>query len=165
MPWTVAHQAPLSMGSLQARTLEWVLLNPGIEPRSPILQADSLLSEPINWANVSCFIAVKWLRRSKICLHLYGILIFWGCFKKSPQIWCLKTTETYSFIVLEDWSLKWRCQQGMSFLKSLGENQFHVTFLDLGGYCNICYFLAIDAITPIQVLYLHVQNCLCFLFL
>ena len=39
-------------GILQARTLEWVsfpspgdLLNPVIEPRSPTLQADSLLSE------------------------------------------------------------------------------------------------------------------------
>ena len=38
---------------LQARIVEWVaipfsrdLLNPGIEPRSPALQADSLLSEP-----------------------------------------------------------------------------------------------------------------------
>ena len=41
-------------GILQARTLEWVavpsstdLLNPRIEPRSPTLQADSLLSEPL----------------------------------------------------------------------------------------------------------------------
>ena len=25
-PWTVAHQAPLSMGILQARTLEWVIV-------------------------------------------------------------------------------------------------------------------------------------------
>ena len=40
-------------GILQARILEWVafpfsgdLPNPGIEPRSPALQADSLLSEP-----------------------------------------------------------------------------------------------------------------------
>ena len=40
-------------GILQARILEWVafpsprgLPNPGIEPRSPTLQADSLLSEP-----------------------------------------------------------------------------------------------------------------------
>ena len=40
-------------GSLQARILEWVafpfsrdLPNLGIEPRSPALQADSLLSEP-----------------------------------------------------------------------------------------------------------------------
>ena len=41
-------------GILQARILEWVailfspgdLSNPGIKPRSPVLQADSLLSEP-----------------------------------------------------------------------------------------------------------------------
>ena len=43
-PWTVAHQAPLSMGILQARILEWVavpysrvLPNPGTEPASPAL--------------------------------------------------------------------------------------------------------------------------------
>ena len=52
-PWTVAHQAPLSMGILQAWILEWVALcssrgssQPRIVPRSPVLQADSLLSEP-----------------------------------------------------------------------------------------------------------------------
>ena len=52
-PWTVAHKTPLSMGILQARILEWVecpppgdLPNAGIEPRSPALQADSLLAEP-----------------------------------------------------------------------------------------------------------------------
>ena len=92
-PWTLAHQAPLSMGTLQARILEWVampssrgstqprertqvssiiggffivwatkeaqeywgglpnpspeeLSDPGIEPGSPALQADSLPSEP-----------------------------------------------------------------------------------------------------------------------
>ena len=47
-PWTVALQAPLSMGILQARILEWVampsppghLLDPGIEP--VISQASSL---------------------------------------------------------------------------------------------------------------------------
>ena len=43
----------LSMAILQARTLEWVpcppprdLPNSGTEPRSPALQADSLLTEP-----------------------------------------------------------------------------------------------------------------------
>ena len=53
IPWTVTHQAPLSVEILQARTLEWVAMpspgdlpNPGIEPRSPLLQAGSLLSEP-----------------------------------------------------------------------------------------------------------------------
>ena len=51
-PWTVTHQAPLSMGILQARILEWVAMpscrdlpNPEIKPRSPALQADSLPSE------------------------------------------------------------------------------------------------------------------------
>ena len=52
-PWTVAHQAPLFMGILRARKLEWVAMlsstdlpNPGIKPRSPSLQSDSLPSEP-----------------------------------------------------------------------------------------------------------------------
>jgi len=52
-PWTVAPQAPLSMGF--SRQQDWSglpcpppgdLLNPGIEPRSPTLQADSLPDEP-----------------------------------------------------------------------------------------------------------------------
>ena len=48
-PWTVACQAPLSMGILQAGIWSgWPsaspgdLSDPGIEPRSPALQADSL---------------------------------------------------------------------------------------------------------------------------
>ena len=53
-PWTVAHQAPLSMGF--SRQEYWSeppccsprdLPNPGIKPRSPALQADSLPSEPL----------------------------------------------------------------------------------------------------------------------
>ena len=49
-PWTVAHQVPLSMGL--SRQQHWSglpcpppgdLLDPGIKPRSPALQADSLL--------------------------------------------------------------------------------------------------------------------------
>ena len=50
-PWTVAYQAPLSMGF--SRQEYWSgysfsgdLPEPGIEPRSPTLRADSLLSEP-----------------------------------------------------------------------------------------------------------------------
>ena len=52
-PWTVARQAPLSMGF--SRQEYWSglpfpspgdLLDPGIEPRSPSLQADSLPPEP-----------------------------------------------------------------------------------------------------------------------
>ena len=52
-PWTVAHQAPLSMG--MPRQEYWSglpcpppgdLPNPGIKPRSPTLQVEYLLSEP-----------------------------------------------------------------------------------------------------------------------
>ena len=51
--WTVAHQAPLSMEfSMQEHQSAYSFLSPGdlpeprIEPESPALQADSLLSEP-----------------------------------------------------------------------------------------------------------------------
>ena len=53
-PWTVAHQASLSMGF--SRQEYWGGLpfpspgefpDPGIEPRSPALQVDSLPSEPL----------------------------------------------------------------------------------------------------------------------
>ena len=52
-PWTVAYQAPPSMGF--SRQEYWSglpfpspgdLPDPGIEPRSPILEADALTSEP-----------------------------------------------------------------------------------------------------------------------
>ena len=52
-PWTVAHQAPLSMGFYSQEYWSGLpLLSPGhlsdpeIEPGSPVMQADSLLSEP-----------------------------------------------------------------------------------------------------------------------
>ena len=52
-PWTVAHQAPLSVGvhrqeycSEQSFPSSVDLPDPGIEPSFPTLQADSLLSEP-----------------------------------------------------------------------------------------------------------------------
>ena len=52
-PWAVAYQAPQSMGF--SRQEYWSALlfpspgdlpNPGMEPASPTLQVDSLLSEP-----------------------------------------------------------------------------------------------------------------------
>ena len=52
-PWTVAHHAPLSMGFSRQEYWSELLFpspgdlpGPGVEPRCPALQADSLLSEP-----------------------------------------------------------------------------------------------------------------------
>ena len=53
MTWTVAYQAPLSMGFSMQEYWSGVPLpspgdfpDPGIEPRSSALQAEALLSEP-----------------------------------------------------------------------------------------------------------------------
>ena len=52
-PWTVARQAPLSMGFSRQESWSGLpfpspgdLPDPGIEPRSPALQADSSPTEP-----------------------------------------------------------------------------------------------------------------------
>ena len=59
--WTVANQAPLSMGLSRQEYWNGLscpspgnLLDPGIEPRSPTLQADSLLSEPPGKSVLPC---------------------------------------------------------------------------------------------------------------
>ena len=56
-PWTVAHQAPLSMGFPRQEYRSWLPWlppgdppNPGMEPMSPAspsMQADSLPAEPL----------------------------------------------------------------------------------------------------------------------
>ena len=54
-PWTITYQAPLSMGFSRQEYWNGLLFpspgdlpNPGIEPRSPALQADTLLPEPFS---------------------------------------------------------------------------------------------------------------------
>ena len=53
-PWTAAHQAPLSVGFSRQECWSglpfpspWDLPDPGIEPRCPALQADTLLTEQL----------------------------------------------------------------------------------------------------------------------
>ena len=53
-PWTIAYQAPLSLGFSRQEYGSGLpfhsladLPDPGIEPRSPILRADALPSEPL----------------------------------------------------------------------------------------------------------------------
>ena len=47
-PWTVAYQAPLSMGFFQARILEWVAIS--LSRRS---------SQPRDWTQVSCIVGKR----------------------------------------------------------------------------------------------------------
>ena len=75
-PWTAAYQAPLSRGF--SRQEYWSglpfpspedLPNPGIEPRSPALEADALTSEPPVQSNVEAWVQslVKELRPNVPC--------------------------------------------------------------------------------------------------
>ena len=61
-PWTVAYQAPLSMGFSRQEYWSGVpfpspkdLPDPGIEPRSPALYAGALPSEPLRKSQVQPF--------------------------------------------------------------------------------------------------------------
>ena len=72
-PWIVAYQAPPSMGF--SRQEYWSglqfpspgdLSDPGIEPRSPALQADSFSSEPSGKHYVKTYFDHDWNGRDSI---------------------------------------------------------------------------------------------------
>ena len=77
-PWTVDCQAPLSMGFSRQESLSGLpfpslrgLPDPGIEPRSPALQADSSPSEPPG--NSSQIFQPKQLLSQLWCPVLLGV--------------------------------------------------------------------------------------------
>ena len=91
--WTVAHQAPLSMGF--SRQEYWSglpllspgdLPDPGVEPGSPALQAHSLASEPAGKP-----INPAWHPTNKCCtsLHHNPVSVNWLCCTadKQTQVW------------------------------------------------------------------------------
>ena len=98
-PWTVAHQAPPSMGF--SRQEYWSglpfpspgdLPNPGIEPRSPALQADYLTSEPpdIAWdmlkqKNKTLFIIYLISNLGTLYFYLLKLANLADSAKKKPQ--------------------------------------------------------------------------------
>ena len=78
-PWTVAHQAPLSMGFSKQEYWSGLpfpspgdLPHPGIEPRSPTLHTDSLPSEapgnPLSVVNELC------IKSLQLCLNLCDLM-------------------------------------------------------------------------------------------
>ena len=89
-PWTVAHQAPLSMAFSRQEHWSWLpcpppgdLPNSGMEPRSPALQADSLPSELPGRPQGPLLVNQKGLE----CFHWYEVQLFLlGC----PQLFLLQ---------------------------------------------------------------------------
>ena len=86
-PWTVAQQAPLSMGF--SRQEYWSglpcpppggLPNQGIQPRSPLLQLDSLPSEPPGNPMNTRVGSLSLLQRVVcVCVHTYTAVCFSIC--------------------------------------------------------------------------------------
>ena len=86
-PWTVAYQAPTSMGfsrvlELVAISFSWDLLDPGIEPGSPEFQADALTSEPPGKKQQPCGYHIP-----PICF--FSLFILLGLGQKSQKWWLL----------------------------------------------------------------------------
>ena len=98
-------------GIVQARILEWVtfpspgdLPNPGIEPRSPTLQAHSLPAKPqgkprsyLNWNN-RIFLVAQWIR---ICLPIAGDT---GLIPGLGRFRMLQRSEAHAQQILSPWA-------------------------------------------------------------
>ena len=91
-PWTVAYQAPLSMGF--SRQEYWSglpfpspghLPNPGIKPGSPTLEADTLTSEPPGKP------------KQMLSLGIYNIFVYCCC---CNIIISLTGLKQYKFVIL-----------------------------------------------------------------
>ena len=106
MPWTAAHQAPLFMGILQARILEWVAMPSSrgssqimweTEPRSPtcrrILYSLSHQGSPriLEWVAYPFSRWSSWPRNSTRVSCIAGGLFYQLSYKGSPILWGVST--------------------------------------------------------------------------
>ena len=126
-PWTVACQASPSMGF--SRQEYWSGLpfpspgdfpNPGIEPRSPTLQADSLLSEPPGKQGVKVKVAQS-------CLALWDFMDY--TVHGILQVRILKW-ETFPFsresFQARDWT-QFSCIAGRFFISWASREEYKYT--------------------------------------
>ena len=102
-PWTAARQAPLSMGILQARILEWVAMpssRGSSQPRdqsqvSPALQVYSLPTEPPKYEYLQCssfhldyWFFLKFIFNWRIIV-LISVLVFSIQFQSALKYTCI----------------------------------------------------------------------------
>jgi len=110
MPWTVAHQGPSYMKFLRQEYWSGVpfpppgdLPNPGIEPRTPALQADSLSSEPIRKCNRAHFERIQmdqWYQPK--CTSVNNQSPQWGMWASIRSLFPTVVTESKSVIFAKE---------------------------------------------------------------
>ena len=142
-PWAVACQAPLSIGFPKQEYWSGLpfpssgdLPNPGIKPRSPALQAGSLLSEPpgkpvyvfIDILNTPLFLLLL-----SLCLSLPLTLspshpspFFLASLPSSPALLCV--TKTWNLSIREQSPLFYAVTKNIK-LKSLRKSTFQFHFV------------------------------------
>ena len=116
-PWTVAHQAVPSMGFSRQGYLSGFpfpspgeLPNPGIEPRSPALQADALTSEPpgkpmiCTWYHSN---GRKWKVKGKLLSRVRLFVIPWTAAYQTPPFMGLR--DPFSKVTFPWEILKLKC--------------------------------------------------------
>ena len=75
IPWTVAHQAPISMGIFQARILEWVAMPSSRGSSWPRdgTQVSHIAGRFFTvWATREAFFLYKWINKKLLCLDFFA---------------------------------------------------------------------------------------------
>ena len=138
--WTVAHQAPPSMGfSRQEEYWSGLLFPspgnlpyPGIEPRSPALQADALTSEPPGKHLILKNIVERLLLNHKRCRNSWSLEgknsiqgQWWGLMAQSFCVikfyWSITEIEKVSDIGIRRWKVVAQPWKTPGFLASRGD--------------------------------------------
>ena len=127
-PWTVAHQAPLSMGISQSRIPQWVVIffsrgfsQPRDKPMSPAWQADSLpLNHPgsliLDSSHLLCISLANIFSQFVPCLLILFTLNF------TEQKFLMLMKSAYQWFISSSTSL-------LLHLKSHQNTQGHLGFL------------------------------------
>ena len=144
-------------GILQASILVWItfpfsrdLPDPVIEPRSPVLQADSLPSEPpinIGWYKSWKSSMLPTVRPRFRCLSLYFInnsfyilIMFQLCNRTLSHIWLAKGEQlpVLKELTYQRYALLWSCVSDFIYWQLL--SHFKSSFRDLAKVNSICYW-------------------------
>ena len=122
-PWTIAHRVPLSMGFPRQEYWSGLpilspkgLPNPGVEPRSPALQADALLTEIPGKPKDQWFNSMKKAMEERDCVGKNPLIVtmdwIWGLRKKKTS-----TIIDHQTIIMVCGWCDW---VGRGFLEELG---------------------------------------------
>ena len=109
-PWTVACQAPLSMGILQARILEWVALLQGIFPTQGsnwgLLYCRQILYCLSEWEFTNFYLEMVWLLNKSFSLYVWNIYKFYFYFTFWIQLaFCSANNNDLNSVILIKYSL------------------------------------------------------------